>query len=861
VDARHSDRDALRQEGAALIRKPWLVDAVLGVGLFALAAVIGASYVRTIIDAGGKPRFYQGEFGPAVMAACGRGYLNPDPEHLPALKAFLHLDRDALPCSELGADVAVKPLSPMQVAFRYQEMTIATTWRWTGVSWRGLAPLYGLMFGLSIVAAYALFRTSISVLGSSLGALALAGSTIQLIYLPHFRDYSKAPFLLLAAAVIGWLAKVPLTSRQLIACGAGYGLLLGIGVGFRNDLLIALPPFFLVVLLFLPGGVRERIGVRIATLAACVFAVWVAMLPMRAIYAPGGGNSMQHVVMLGLGDTFNADLGVTNDGLYSWGAKFTDEYAHAQISSHATRMWGASSALEMYGPEYDRSATALLLQIATTFPGDMLTRVYASVLRTLAVPYDTASRNAPTLLDQPTILRGYSFRDGVLRSLGAVWPWAIAATLMGLTLVNLRLALLVLILVFYFSAYPVLQFNERHFFHLEVIAWWALLVCVEGILFLALSATRVAQRQVWRDRFRSRSWLPNVRDAVVAWALALALVFLPLWTSRAYQRGTVRTLLSSYLALEKEPIERTADDIDDHAVRIAKDVAPRASAPSGDAVQTTYVLAEFAAGACESLKFDLVVHYDSSPTSSYDFTRTVAVRPPLAGGVRRVFTALYAHPESSTVLQGAYRFAGFELPRDSVSCLTGLYRVRHVEGLPLVLDANLPPDWESTTPYQTIEGLESRQGGEPAPEIYTFPENLAVGRSLVVQTVEPLVDADIELRSATLETRSDGWRVNGAGGVGGRGPFLYLAQMKPRLRRAGDVLIARGRVERGGLSLGLVQNGSWIAQVPVVATGDFVVVVKVPSDGSYSVVLANNLPGRSLHNQLTIDRIGWVNGG
>ena len=84
-----------------------MVDAVLCVSLFALAAVIGASYVRTVIDAGGKPRFYQGEFGPAVMAACGRGYLNPDVDRLPAVKAFLNLDRDTLPCSELGTNVVV----------------------------------------------------------------------------------------------------------------------------------------------------------------------------------------------------------------------------------------------------------------------------------------------------------------------------------------------------------------------------------------------------------------------------------------------------------------------------------------------------------------------------------------------------------------------------------------------------------------------------------------------------------------------------------------------------------------------------------------------------------------------------------
>ena len=585
------------------------------------------------------------------------------------------------------------------------------------------------------------------------------------------------------------------------------------------------------------------------------------MILTRSTGRPGGGNSMQHVVMLGLGDGFSADLGVSNSGLYSWGYKFTDEYAHAQVSSHATRMWGATSALALYGPEYDRSATALLTRIATEFPADMLTRVYASVLRTLAVPYSTTSRNVPTLVSDPTIVRLYALRDRVLRSAGAAWPWAMAAALIGLTLTNLRLALLVLILVFYFSAYPVLQFNERHFFHLEVIAWWALLLSVEGMIALAVSATRPSQRHAWRDALRARRWLPAVRLAGLAWVAAAVILLLPLRLLRSYQAGHVQALLASYLALDKEPLDRAAADVGDGTVRILQELAPKTNGGAGDAIQTTYVLAEFAAGSCESLKFDLVVRYDAPKAGGYDFTRTIAVRPPLTSGVRRILTAIYSHPESSAVLEGAYRLTGFELPRDSASCLTGLYRVRSVDGLPLVLDANLPSDWESATPYQTIEGIETRRAGEPSPDIYTYPADLPVGRGLVVSPVETLVSGDIEQRSTTLDVTTDSWKVNGAGGVGGRGPFLYLAQMKPRVRHAGDVLLARGRLERGGFSLGLVQNGQWIAQVPVLTAGDFVVVIKVPGDGDYSVVLANNLPGRSLHNQLTIERIGWVNGG
>ena len=352
MDARHSDRDAQRQEGAALTPRLGRSDAIIAALLFVVAAWVGSEYVRFVIAAGGKPRFYQVELAPAVMSACDRGYVNPDLNALPELKRFLDLELNAFACGTLPTEVATVPLSNMQRAFQYQEFAIASTWRWAGVSWTGLAVLCGVLFGITTVAAYGLFRTAAGRTLAILGSVALVGSTLQLIHLPNLRDYSKGPFLVAAACCLAWLARTTFSPRALVAIGAGYGVLIGLGMGFRNDLLIALPPFIATLFLFLPGRLRDGLGVKLAAVAACILAFWVTMAPMRAIYAPGGGNSMQHVLLLGLGDSFNADLGVTNDGLYSWGNAFTDEYVHVQTSSYATRMWGVTHALELYGPEY-----------------------------------------------------------------------------------------------------------------------------------------------------------------------------------------------------------------------------------------------------------------------------------------------------------------------------------------------------------------------------------------------------------------------------------------------------------------------------------------------------------------------------
>src|SRR5262249_41407970 len=155
----------------------------------------------------------------------------------------------------------------------------------------------------------------------------------------------------------------------------------GVGVGFRNDLLIALPPFVVTVVFFLPVGFRDRIGLKAMAVAACLAALYFAMWPMRSIYAPGGGNSMPHVAVLGLVQPVNDDWGVPNGGLYSWGYDFEDAYAHAMISGYATRVQGAQRSLELYGRDYDRAATGYLTSLAANFPADMLVRIDASILK------------------------------------------------------------------------------------------------------------------------------------------------------------------------------------------------------------------------------------------------------------------------------------------------------------------------------------------------------------------------------------------------------------------------------------------------------------------------------------------------
>ena len=94
--------------------------------------------------------------------------------------------------------------------------------------------------------------------------------------------------------------------------------------------------------------------------------------------------------------------------------------------------------------------------------------------------------------------------------------------------------------------------------------------------------------------------------------------------------------------------------------------------------------------------------------------------------------------------------------------------------------------------------------------------------------------------------------------MGGKGPFLYLFEMQPVPLEEGRLALVEGFIKRGGISFGLVSGGQWIAQAGVTRPGEFTVVVRVPATGTHSLVLANNLHGASLENDVTIRRVGWI---
>ncbi len=833
------------------------LDLIVGLALFVAAAVAGGWYVTQVVRSGGKPRFYQEQFAPAVMMACGSGYVNADADRSPALAAFLRVETDTVACTDDLRRLPTIPLTSMQRAFRYLMMTVGGTWRLQErIAWSALTPLYGLLYAITVVLAYAIFRQGMRAAIAGPMAAALMVSSLHLSYLAHLRDYAKAPFVLGLVLLAMRCVAPPASTRRLLTLAAIAGLVTGVGIGFRNDLMVAAPAFVALFLLFVALPARERIVLKVAAALVYVAVVVGALAPMLTIYRTGGGNSSQHLVLLGLGEPFTDELGIDIGRMYAWGYDYKDELAHAMISSYADRRLGEHRYLAMYGADYDRAASRYLWDIARNFPADMLVRVYGSALRILELPYSGTAVQPPPFIQSHWIATAYSARMRIIRDLAPFWPWTILLTLVALSVWEVRAGLVAALMVLYLSGYPALQFNERHYFHLEFIGWWALGFTVSQVV---AAAAAVVDRARHGGRFASPlppGWGRRVAVAAAMWGAAAAILLGPLYVLRRYQQDHVARLLDRYVAAPEDPLPLTHTPPADGIIRFdgpsSADTVPPAT--GDDVVHGEYIVAEFGGERCDTSKMDVTFKYTATEPQ-HDFSRTIQVQPP-ADGRTQVFFPAYSHrARADEPVHSGYGLAGLELPESAAGCVTKLARVHDTRELPVLMQLQLPPRWREATLYGTLIGLESRRDGTDEPVIHTYPASLTVPRAMTLSTLRPIDRDDVVRQSGTVSITDRGWRVSG---VGGRGRFLYLAETKPRHVERGSIVLARGRLVRGGISFGLVRDGGWVAQVSVTVPGEFIAVVEAPDDGEYEVALGNYVVGPSLRYEVAIDRAGWA---
>lgn len=635
-------------------------DLVIAALLLVGAGGWATNYWNAFVAKGGTPEFYQTYFEPAVMMACGKGFVISERQPK-ALEDFLWQRRDSFECRELPADLKVGTEGIYQGAWIYLETLVSWSWRVLGISWSRMGPLFGLLFGISIAFAYGIFRLGMGKMLAVLCAWALTVSAAHLMNLPNLRDYAKAPFTLALIFLLGLLVARPVGRKTILFLSAAYGVVLGIGYGFRTDFLVNLPVLPLVLFAFLDGGLTKRLALKAG--ATALFLATFALVGWPALTTVyGKGGCQWHVALLGLQSPFDASLHVA-PAPYDFGYAYSDGYIDWTTNGYAQRVNPGFGHLVFCSHEYDVQSGSYLREIVTNFPGDLVTRAYGSVSQIAELPFLWWSAPNPGWLQ-----RFYEARAIVLRPRIGAGVYFCAIALLMASAASTRLALFLLFFVAYFGGYPALQFQTRHHFHLEFMTWWAM-----GFIAHQVITTVLALRT-------GINWRASTRGALRAGAFAvaaMALVTGGLGAARWYQHGRAVELFAAYLAAPKVALSLPGGQL------------PEAAKPTWP----QFVDVELNQAACGP-KPAVTFRHNVTPADG-DLSRTFTIdRPSSAPGLTHVLLPVFQ------------LFKGLEFSDDRPGCVVGASMLSNLQPFPLLLGVVLPPDWQTLPLHQRLQDWE-----------------------------------------------------------------------------------------------------------------------------------------------------------
>jgi hypothetical protein len=639
-------------------------EALIAVVVFSSATAWGLHYWRLSAAAGRQPQFYQEYFEPAVMVGCGKGFAVVTPE-VQAVTEFLTGRRSALECSEIPKDAHLSP-PVLQGAWRYLMIAVGLGWKVLGVSWEAIGPLAALAFGACIALAYAIFRLTVPWPIALASAALWAVSSIHLWQLPHFRDYTKAPFLLVCLWILGMLVKKVRSAAAVLLLAGAYGLTVGIGYGFRTDLLIAIVPAIVAIVCFLPGGFLNRWRVKSGALATFALAFTISAWPVIGAVV-SGGSCQWHFALLGLTTDFTDALGLA-PAVYDWGNKYSDRWIYATIATFSERQNPGAPLIDYCSHQYDVVSFDYVRYVVTTFPADMVTRGLAAVDRVTQFPFAVLEPPVPDLAPD---LYGWRFR--VLRHFRGTGLLFVIGALLAVATADLRIGLFLVFLVLYFSSYPAIQYGYRHAFHLEVIPIWSMaFVCYVGFLGIRRARQLVDPAVVW----------PAVRRVAIAVACGAGIVaggWAGLAVLRSVQSRNVAAMLKVYLHAPK-----TAADVEDPDEAGVQKILM----PGNQKYPHQFLDIVLRGSSCASAPVTL--RYEKRIDA--DLTRTIHL------------PSNSTSDEPTHIFIPVYKFfEGVEMSSANTGCLVGIFRVDDRVSAPLLLTAVLPPDWEHGPLFQTLQ--------------------------------------------------------------------------------------------------------------------------------------------------------------
>lgn len=623
--------------------------------------------------------FYQNEFAPAVMFACGNEFANPASINN-SLKAFLDNKTNTFDCRNFP-QTHPTPLNYFQSLERYMILIAGILWKILGVNWDYLIPLFLILYSISLLATYSIFRLGMNQFLSFFFSLFVATSFLQMYFVTHLRDYSVAPFLLVVVWILGKLVIAPPNRKNLLLFSILSGICLGLGLGFRIDLLVMLP-FFLITMLFFVKVDKNTFQNKLAAIVLLLIAFFSAGFPVLYALHQHGGGDLAHIIILGLADSFTPNLGLGQPETYSVIPAYRDLIPFTAVNSFSQRIYGIEGLIPTATKNYSYYSTLFLLHYLTTFPADFLVRIYASILQ------------VPVIFIHG--LWQHIFNYALLRNIIAILPFAVTAII---ACFQLRKALFLIFALLYLGTYPVLQFDPRHYFYLEFVGLWFIGFLCQQCIFLIQNKSNKVLFEELKAKIRAR-W----KVILLTLTMSFTILGISMVSLRSYQENNLNKLFNNYLEARTETINPILnEDNKNYTIKLPL---------KNKDLQSSYL----------DTLYLKITSKTKCPLSQISFKLHYLEKPPILGNTEETLTLPSEHSTiyflpiynfhngaGRDILDEAflpsYWIDSLEYSSTDAQCIKDITYVKDIKNIPLLLTLKLQPGWEKTKLYQYFQRI------------------------------------------------------------------------------------------------------------------------------------------------------------
>ena len=648
-----------------------------------LFALICSAVAVDIMYTRGWAYIYQKFAHESVLWACGHGMVRV--QEVPSEFAdFLRMWRPHLACDLLpeGPYLEAGIFSQIQP---YLTWLAAFSWRSLGLYQTSLWPLVALLAGLYGASVFALSRLFLQRWLAVISAVVLVFSPAHTQMVVFLRDYSKAPFFIWALFFL--ILAMRLKSLRLSAGSAALaGAAIGVGYGFRVDLIVLLPIGALSLIISSVQHWRRPLYFVAPACALVLSTLLVAgPLMLRHDLGASGGS----LVMQGAAQPFRSDLNLDPAG-YSLAWVYSDELTLSEVAAAMRSDYPDWAQTEMsHRPGYDLSGASkyssdYLFEWASLFAGDFATQGLKAGGWVLGFP--TAISRLDLILKERISDAVFPFYERI----GTQWLPYISG--LGLYLLlwkryqHSRFEALALFTLFALvTGYSGIQFSLRHFFHLEFI--W--IICVLSILQVGLDFRKGQTRAVYAS-------FPSF----VGCSVGVIICVFSVWGFLVYrQTSQVGTEIAKLVQGSRDEISTTQTLMSDGRLLIETPVPQSAKAvilqPDDSMVPTIALigiqwdvrataerlLLDVGGAACPRRNFELHTVYAHADNVWQTFDAVIQINWELARDSVSLLLPAFYRPTQ--------HFSGFILPQSHAKCDVSVVRLTEQSRLPLILSAQL----------------------------------------------------------------------------------------------------------------------------------------------------------------------------